>query len=308
MCTEHAKTLTHRSRAAVPSAGTGSAAPTERQAPLDGAASGGIGLSRRAALLGGATATAAAVLGAGPAAAAGLAPALAASGGRGLVDLTYPFTTAFPAYAAGEESSRSTYVTIEQDGYYLQEWHLFEHTGTHVDAPGHFTPGGRLAPDLELAELISPAVVIDIADRAARDPDAMVTVDDLRAFERRHGRIPDGAAGLMHSGWGAKVGNTEPTGARTRPGRCTSRAFSGDACTWLLQRRRIQSLGVDTLSIDPGNSETFDAHLVLTGADRYGLENLANLDRLPRRGATVVVGLIPLEQGSGGPARVFASC
>ena len=75
-----------------------------------------------------------------------------------------------------------------------------------------------------------------------------------------------------------------------------------------MQRRRIQSLGVDTLSIDPGNSETFDAHLILTGADRYGLENLANLDRLPRQGATVVVGLIPLEQGSGGPARVFASC
>jgi kynurenine formamidase len=151
-------------------------------------------------------------------------------------------------------------------------------------------------------------VVIDIADRAARDPDTMVTVDDLRAFERKHGRIPNGAAVLMHSGWGAKVGNTDAYRGTDASGTLHFPGFSGDACTWLLQRRRIQSLGVDTLSIDPGNSETFDAHLVLTGADRYGLENLANLDRLPLRGTTVVVGLIPLEQGSGGPARIFAFC
>jgi kynurenine formamidase len=83
--------------------------------------------------------------------------------------------------------------------------------------------------------------------------------------------------------------------------------FGAEATEWLLRRRGIRSLGVDTLSIDPGNSTSFDTHLILTGADRYGLENLANLDRLPRRGATVVVGLIPYEQGSGGQARIFAS-
>jgi kynurenine formamidase len=99
--------------------------------------------------------------------------------------------------------------------------------------------------------------------------------------------------------------------ARTRchaprgPGRGCGRG--ADATRWLLRRREIRSLGVDTLSIDPGNSTTFDTHLILTGADRYGLENLASLDRLPRRGATVVVGLIPYEQGSGGQARIFAS-
>ena len=308
MCIEHATGLTRRPGAAVPSGIAGTSEPATGQASLDGASPGRYGFTRRAALVGGATAAAGAVLGAGPAAAAGLAPALALSVGRGLCDLTYAFTTRFPAFAPGEESSRSTYVTIEQDGYYLQEWHLFEHTGTHVDAPGHFTPGGRLAPDLELAELITPAVVIDISDRAARDPDAVVTVDDLRAFERRHGRIPSGAAVLMHSGWGAKVGDTGAYRGTDAAGILHFPGFSGDACTWLLQRRCIRSLGVDTLSIDPGYSETFDTHLVLTGADRYGLENLANLDRLPPRGATVVVGLIPLEKGSGGPARVFAFC
>ena len=197
-------------------------------------------------------------------------------------------------------------MTIEDDGYYMQEWRIIEHIGTHVDAPGHFTPGGRLSPDLRPEELVVEAVVIDIADRAARDPDTVVTVDDLRAFERRHGRIPRNAAVLMDSGWAAKVGDAA--------------AYRGaDAAGTALPRVRarrlrvapapagIRSLGVDTLSIDPGVSTTFETHLILTGADRYGLENLNNLGRIPKRGATIVVGLIPYEEGSGGQARIFAS-
>src|SRR4030095_15294257 len=133
---------------------------------------------------------------------------------HGLRDLTYPLTTTFPAFAPGEEAVRRTVVTIEADGYYMQEWRIIEHIGTHVDAPGHFTPGGRLAAPLRPSELIPAAVVIDIADRAAQDPDTVVTVDDLRAFERRHGRIPHDAAVLMYSGWGRKVG--EP-GAHRAP-------------------------------------------------------------------------------------------
>ena len=207
----------------------------------------------------------------------------------------------------GEEAVRRTVVTIEDDGYYMQEWRIIEHIGTHVDAPGHFTPGGRLATELELSELITPAVVIDIADRAARDPDTVVTVDDLRAFERRHGRIPRDAAVLMHSGWAAKVGDADAYRGADATGTLHFPGFGAEATEWLLRRRGIRSLGGDTLSIDPGNSATFDTHLILTGADRYGLENLANLDRIPRKGATVVVGLIPYEEGSGGQARIFAS-
>ena len=191
-------------------------------------------------------------------------------------------------------------MTIEDDGYYMQQWTIIEHIGTHVDAPGHFTPGGRLSPELRPEELVVEAVVIDIADRAARDPDTVVTVDDLRAFEHRHGRIPRNAAVLMYSGWAAKVGDAA-AGTLHFPG------FGAEACEWLLRRRGIRSLGVDTLSIDPGNSTTFETHLILTGADRYGLENLNNLDRIPRRGATVVVGLVPYEEGSGGQARILAS-
>jgi kynurenine formamidase len=294
MCTEMGLRLTHR----------GGATTTAEAAP-EPAARGSSGVTRRAALFGGAAVAASAAL-AGPAQARERTPAHALKK-RGLGDLTYPLTTAFPAFVPGEEAVRRTVVTIEANGYYIQEWRIIEHIGTHVDAPGHFTAGGRLAPELQPSELIVPAVVIDIADRAARDPDAVVTVDDVRSFERRHGLIPRDAAVLMYSGWGAKVGNPDAYRGTDAAGTYHFPGFSPDACEWLLEHRGIRSLGVDTLSIDPGNSTTFETHLILTGADRYGLENLANLDEVPPRGATIVVGLIPYQEGSGGQARVFAT-
>ncbi|MFC0533718.1 cyclase family protein [Phytohabitans kaempferiae] len=263
----------------------------------------GGALSRRAALVGAAAIAATAALERPAQAGGGHHPAPR----RGLRDLTYPLTTTFPAFAVGEEASRRTYVTVEENGYYMQEWRILEHYGTHVDAPGHFTPGGRLSPELQPAELLVPAVVVDIAARAARDPDTTVTVDDIKGFERRYGRIPRDAAVLMYSGWGAKVGDPDAYRGTDAGGTLHFPGFSPEACEWLLRHRRIRSLGVDTLSIDPGNSSTFDTHLILTGADRYGVENLANLDRVPRTGATIMVGLIPYQGGSGGQARVFAT-
>jgi kynurenine formamidase len=268
------------------------------------------GVTRRGALVGGvALAASAALQGTASAGERGSEERGAVFSGRrhGLRDLTHPLTTSFPAFVPGEEAVRRTTVTIENDGYYMQEWRIIEHIGTHVDAPGHFTLGGRLAPELEPEELVVPAVVVDISERAAQDPDTVVTVDDLRAFERRHGRIPRDAAVLMNSGWAAKVDDADAYRGADAAGTLHFPGFGAEATEWLLRRRGIRSLGVDTLSIDPGNSTTFDTHLTLTGADRYGLENLANLDRIPRRGATIVVGLIPYEEGSGGQARILAS-
>jgi kynurenine formamidase len=265
----------------------------------------GPGLSRRAALVGGAAVAASAAL--GGTAQAGERPAALSGRRHGLRDLTHELTTTFPAFVPGEEARRRTTVTIEDDGYYMQEWTIIEHIGTHLDAPGHFSPGGRLAPELRPSELIVPAVVVDIAERAARDPDTVVTVDDLRSFERRHGRIPRDAAVLMHSGWAAKVGDPDAYRNPDAAGTLHFPGFGAEACEWLLRRRRIRGLGVDTLSTDPGNSTTFEVHVLLAEADRYGLENLANLDRIPRRGATIVVGLIPYQEGSGGQARILAS-
>ncbi len=259
-------------------------------------------LSRRAALFGGAAVVTTAALGvtAEPAAASRIAK-------HGLEDLTYELTTTFPAFAPGEEAVRRTVVDIDPDGYYLQEWRIIEHIGTHVDAPGHFATGGRLARELRPAELMGPAGVIDVSGRARRDPDTTVTVDDIRAFERRHGRIPRDAAVLMHSGWGAKVGDADAYRGTDAAGTLHFPGFGVDAVEYLVRRRAIRAIGVDTLSTDPGISAGFEVHHALGGADRYGLENLANLHRIPPTGARITVGLIPYQEGSGGQARVFAS-
>jgi kynurenine formamidase len=297
MCTENGFRLIHGAAASGTTTTERVTAPAARHADPT--------VTRRIALFGGAAIAATAAMG-GTAQASERAPARLGKR-RGLQDMTYPLTTSFPAFSPGEEAVRRTVVTIENDGYYIQEWRIIEHIGTHVDAPGHFTAGGRLSPELQLPELIVPAVVIDIAHRAAADPDTVVTVEDVRSFERRHGRIPRGAAVLMYSGWGAKVSDPDAYRGTDAAGTLHFPGFSPDACEWLLEHRAIRSLGVDTLSIDPGNSTTFETHLTLTGADRYGVENLANLDRIPPRWATIVVGLIPYQDGSGGQARVFAS-
>jgi kynurenine formamidase len=272
----------------------------------------GDGITRRATLAG-----------AGGAALAALLPAEAQArrgrgrgGGRGHgrdkggrerhQDLTHVFTAGFPVYT-GDPPSRRTLTTVAANGFYSQEWTFGEHSGTHMDAPGHFIADGRLVPALRPSELFAPAAVIDISRRAASDPDAVVEVDDLRRFERRHGRIPRGALVFMYSGWEERLPdpaafkNADAGGTYHFPG------FGIEALEWLLDRRSIRGIGVDTLSLDPGNSTTFDVHVRLLGSDRYGLENVANLRRIPPRGAKAVVGVVPWEEGSGGPCRLLAT-
>jgi kynurenine formamidase len=255
-------------------------------------------LSRRAALAAGAGALAAAAMPSGA----------AAQGrrrrrrGRRIVDLSHTYSETFPMFPGSPQTTRRTHVTIERNGFYGQVWELWEHTCTHMDVPAHFIPGGRSSEEIAAKELIAPIVVIDISRRAAREPDTEVTPNDVRRFERRNGRVPRGAIVAMHSGWEARAGDqaSYQNGMRF-PG------FSVEAVEFLLRRRRIGGIGVDTLSLDHGSSADFAAHKAILGADRLGIENLRNLKRLPPRGATVIMGLIPWREGSGGPARVLAS-
>ena len=265
------------------------------------------GVSRRALLAGGgAVALAAAIPGTAEAKRGRRGRRGGGHHGRNKVtDLTHTFRAGFPVYT-GAEPARRTLKNYVPDGFYSQEWTFGEHSGTHMDAPGHFIEGGRRVPQLRPDELLAPAVVIDISKRAASNPDAEVTPDDLRRYERRHGRIPRGAVVFMDSGWAAKAGdgaafkNADANGTYHFPG------FGIEAVEVLLTQRGIQGIGVDTLSLDPGNSTTFEVHTRLLGADRYGLEGVANLPALRPRGALVSVGVVPWEEGSGGPCRLLA--
>jgi kynurenine formamidase len=234
------------------------------------------------------------------------APARARSSMKRVADLSHVFRDDFPLFPGAPPTSRQTLVTVEQNGFYGQQWTIWEHAATHIDAPGHFIAGGRRTPQLTVEELVAPMAVVDISADVARDPDTAVTVDHLRRFERRHGRIARGSIVCMHSGWESRAGDpgaylgTDGSGVLHFPG------FSGEAVAWLLAERAIGGIGVDTLSLDPGPSSTFDAHLTLLGADRIGVENLRNLKAVPARGANLVVGVIPWEEGSGGPCRALA--
>jgi kynurenine formamidase len=238
-----------------------------------------------------------------------------ANGGRGrggrrkgrVADLTHTFREGFPVFVVGEEPERETIADYATSGFYAQRWTLGEHSGTHMDAPGHFVPGGRLSPEITPQELIAPIVVVDISKKARRDPNAMVELEDLRKFERRHGRVPRGALVAADSGWAEKV--DDPAAFKGGPAfpNYNFPGWSEEAALWLVEKRDITGIGIDTLSLDPGNSATFPVHVNFLARDRYGIENLTGLDRIPPRGATAYVGLIPWEEGSGGPCRVLAT-
>jgi len=259
-------------------------------------------VDRRTALLGAAGAAGAAI--------AASFPAGALANGRGrrkdrFCDLTHTFTAGFPVFVP-PPPARETIADYATSGFYAQKWTFGEHSGTHMDVPGHFIPGGRLSPQITLPELIVPVVVVDIRKKARRDPNAMVEVDDIKRFERKHGKVPDGALVAADSGWASKVGDPlEFKGGEAFPN-YNFPGWSLEAAMYLVEKRDITGIGIDTLSLDPGNSSTFPVHVNYLATDRYGIENLAGLDCIPPSGATAYVGLIPWEQGSGGPCRVIA--
>lgn len=259
------------------------------------------GMSRRMALAAGGAGAVVALL---PGGAAAQLPRR--RGRRRVRDLTHVFTEGFPVYS-GDAPTRDTLVTVENDGFYSQSWTFGEHSGTHMDAPGHFIANGRLADELRPRDLIAHAAVIDISERAASDPDAMVLPSDIKRYERRHGRLPRGAIVFMHSGWEARLSDPASYKNAGTDGKYHFPGFGIDALDFLLEKRDITGIGVDTMSLDIGPSSTFDVHTRLLAADRYGLENVANLSRIPPRGAQVFVGVIPWEKGSGGPCRLLAT-
>jgi kynurenine formamidase len=175
-----------------------------------------------------------------------------------------------------------------------------------MDAPAHFVSGATTADKLPAGKFIAPLAVISIADRASRDADALVSVDDVLTWEKQHGRLPAGAFVAMYSGWDAKAGNAERFLNRDAKGTMHAPGFSEEVARFLVKERDIVGAGVDTLSLDAASAAKFVAHLALLGAGKYGVELIANLNTVPPSGATIVIGGPKHEAASGGPARVYA--
>lgn len=221
----------------------------------------------------------------------------------GVVDLSHTLSVDFPVFPGFNQAERESLVTVEENGFYSQQWTFGEHTSTHMDFPGHFIGDGALVDQLPASMLVGSAVVIDISAKAEEDPDALVTVEDLEAWMSENGDIPEGAFVMMYSGWEELLGTPAFSGDDSGlhfPG------FSPEAAEYLVTETGIHGIGVDTLSLDHGPSATFDVHYTILGAGLLGIENLANLSELIGHSATVVCGIPKYQDGSGGPARILA--
>jgi kynurenine formamidase len=194
---------------------------------------------------------------------------------------------------------------LEADGSFGRVLRTPEHAGTHMDAPAHFVAGGRTVDAIAAAELVVEAAVIDAREACERDPDHAVGADEIEAFESEHGRLPRGGAVLLCTGWDR---HREDPARMLGGDQADDLRFPGFAASAgaLLTERGVAGLGIDTVSVDAGAATSYPVHHTTLPADLWHLEGLVNLDRLPARGATIVIGVLPLAGGSGAPARVLA--
>jgi kynurenine formamidase len=222
-----------------------------------------------------------------------------------IVDLTHTLTPDFPTFFGDPQFESDPLFEFETDGFNMNTWTLVEHTGTHMDAPLHFSADQDTAAEIPLEKLVVPLAVVDIRDKAQANPDAQVTPEDLQAWEAEHGPIPPGSCVAMLSGWADKVDgpgfrNADADGVLHFPG------FHVDAASFLIEERQVQGIAVDTLSLDFGPSPDFAVHFRWLPTNRWGLEAVANLDRLPAVGATLVAAVSKVQGATGGPTRVMA--
>ncbi|HET6674812.1 MAG TPA: cyclase family protein [Nitrospiraceae bacterium] len=232
--------------------------------------------------------------------------------GRKFVDLTYALDESTIAWPTNKPFHRDrTAWGVNAHGYWYASADFFvsEHAGTHIDAPIHFAQDQPSVDRIPVDRLVAPAVVVDVQKAVALDDDYRLGVDDLRAWETRHGRIPAGAIVVMRSGWGVRwPDRTKYFGSRTPddPGTLHFPGFSQEAAQFLITERAIVGIGVDTASIDYGPSRDFIVHRIINGAGLYGLENIAHLDRVPETGAVFIALPIKITDGTGGPVRLIA--
>jgi kynurenine formamidase len=220
-------------------------------------------------------------------------------------DLTHELHEMFPTYFGAQQLWMDQKFNHKEHTFNLFELRLSEHTGTHIDAPLHFTADGKSVAELPVEDLVGPLVVIDIKAKAAENADAQVTPEDIKAWTDANGPIPDGAIVAMNSGWAAHVATDKFRNLGADGKTMHFPGFHVDAVKQLLEGS-TKAIAVDTLSLDFGQSPDFIVHNTWLPAGRYGIEGIANLDAVPVTGATIMVGAPKIRGGTGGPARVFA--
>lgn len=230
------------------------------------------------------------------------------------IDLTYPFDEQTIYWPTADKFRLDTVSEgVTENGYYYSAFQFCaaEHGGTHLDAPVHFAEGKQSMDQIPIDRLIGHAVVVDITDKALVNKDYLVSVADFEAWEVTHGALPEDAIVLLRTGYGKFWPDRESYmgTAEIGPEAVAKLHFPGldpAAAQWLVEQRKIKAIGLDTPSIDYGQSTLFESHQILFKADIPAFENVANLEKLPAKGIWVVALPMKIKNGSGGPLRIVA--
>ncbi|MFQ5964600.1 MAG: cyclase family protein [Candidatus Scalinduaceae bacterium] len=225
-----------------------------------------------------------------------------------IIDMTYPLNSN-NAYWPGPLYSPFKYetlATLERNGVFSGIYSTPEHLGTHIDAPNHFENNQLSVDQLPLKTLIGPAAVIDISTKVEVNSDYQLTVKDIILWEKSNSQIEDGSIILLNTGWWKKWNDYEKYKNADENGKLHFPGYSEDAARFLVEKRNIKGIGIDTLSVDYGISSDFGVHHIINGAGKYILENIANIDMLPPTGAMLIIAPIKIEGGSGGQTRIWA--
>ena len=242
-----------------------------------------------------------------------------AGGGVEVVDLTQPLNERTPVLKLPEPFIDTPGLTKHEISRYDDRgpawaWHwleIGEHVGTHFDAPIHWVTGrdGIDVSQVPPQHLVAPAVVIDKFAEAEKDPDYLLTVEDIRAFEAEHGPLPEGGWLLFRTGWDARA-HDEDLFLNAGSGSPQSPGFDVECSRWLAEESPLVGVGVETVGIDAGAAAGFEPpfplHYYLLGAGKYGVTQLANLASLPPTGALLIVAPLKLTGGTGSPIRALA--
>ena len=231
-----------------------------------------------------------------------------------IIDLSYSFDSSTVYWPTAESFHlEKDFEGITEKGYYYSAYRYAaaEHGGTHIDAPVHFARGHWTVDQIPVDQLVGQGVVIDVSRQCAENRDYLITSQDFESWEKRNGRIPRGAIVLLRTGFGRyypdrkKYMGTDERGA----GAVVNLHFPGlhpDAAKWITGHRSIKAIGLDTPSIDYGQSTLFESHRALFEKNVPAFENVANLDRLPAKGFEVIALPMKIKNGSGGPLRIIA--
>lgn len=231
-----------------------------------------------------------------------------------LVDLSYPFDSASVYWPTAKTFQlEKDFEGNTEQGYYYSayQYSAAEHGGTHIDAPVHFARGRNTVDEIPLDQLMGPGIVVDVTKQCESNPDYQITQHDFKNWERRNGKIAAGTIVLLRTGFGKfypdrkRYLGTDQRGAAA----VADLHFPGldpEAARWLTQNRKIKAIGLDTASIDYGQSKLFESHRRLFAKNTPAFENVANLDKLPPRGFSVIALPMKIKGGSGGPLRIIA--